>query len=975
MLNSIVLKPPVVGVASNALLGVRPYDVRSVATLSTIKQHAPVAPGRWICRYNEDYVLQADWHLVQLMPGDRVVFMDMPMDSDVIKGALYIGLAYLSYGASTWVSAAGYGAGWAAAAGIAVNVVGSMVINSLLPIQPRAGAGSAANAATVYSASLSGNVAKLDQPVWKICGRRKITPPFAAQPYFIFKPKPDPDATGDNTDQYYYALFAIGVGDHEYEYGMIGLTGIKHFSDVLVNNYLPPGTAPSVVRANVITSPDVSSIELNTRVYTSAFASCFPTRKVSLIGIDIVAPQGLGDAQNNSKSVAWQVEVRSIDDFGTPNGNWGVLGIENKSASTGTPQRWSFEYATPDAQRYEVRVLRTDDKDTSAGARHSIQWVGLRATLNVAAPLNPNVAHYEIVMRASLQLNQNTQTQFSMILIGKARTLDVSLTWGAYTATRNPAWWILELATNPIWGLNFPDATIDLQSFYDYSLLWDTRQDRCDYAFTESLDGWEAMQLLARTGRARVFRRNGILTIARDEWFSLPVTAFTPRNTVPGSMTLHENLPTRDMPDGVIIEYEDYRTWISTPFEVPCPGFSARDTSSIFYNVALPLMANPVRKKLDAVTGPTHAKREGIYEAWSLALRRTTVSCTTEMQGLLPAFMSPILWQPELVEYGQTGDVVTWDESSNVMTLSEPVSVGADATYLFIIRDDGSITAPVQVYAGPTAYDVVLPGAPDFDMVLDSAQRERPIFVLTTAKEEIVKVSSISDAGKDSSGAQLYTIAATLDDVRVHTADNFLLSLSPQDLPAYGEFVDSTTVAFHDHFVASDALFGPVRAELEMTSGGTAAVIGSSLTTAFNPIPQHNGDTPINFPGEWSNSIIESSLAAKFEVRFTYLGGIGSSPRDPGLTDQVPPNVGVELLDVWSSLGAGRNIGLRYDDAGHTRAITVIRVEIRDKTSHLVQAIGTVTLLANTGLASGGGGPPADGSDGDSGDSGDGEGA
>ena len=80
--------------------------------------------------------------------------------------------------------------------------------------------------------------------------------------------------------------------------------------------------------------------------------------------------------------------------------------------------------------------------------------------------------------------------------------------------------------------------------------------------------------------------------------------------------------------------------------------------------------------------------------------------------------------------YGTTGDVAFWDVGTLTMGLTEPPDWTQAPLFLTLIRDDGTTTEPVEVTAGAEPNEVVLPEAPDFDLVLDDGTRERPKYVL-----------------------------------------------------------------------------------------------------------------------------------------------------------------------------------------------------------------------------------------------------
>lgn len=919
---------PVMVVSHHPIEGLRPQDATAVAVGATLAEIAPATDKPLVCSVLgvPGYVPREQWGY-RVQPGDIVVWqIDPPQGRDGLRSALTIGLFALTL----WNPLE-----WGALAVAALSIGGNMAINALLPpTSPQQRNAGQAAPGNVYSTSLQGNQAALDQPIWKICGRCKITPPFAAEPYFEYR---DLDGNDLDNQQGYYALLAVGVGAHTLEAAFIGDTPVGHFTDVLVANYLAPGTQPAQALANVNTSSVVAGQVLKSGQYVGGFTACRPKRTCAAIGIDIIATRGLGKG-GSSLTVAWRVESRTIDDFGVATGPWVVLGTGSKTAATNTPQRWSQKFTLATAARVEVRVVRTDVQDTDTTALHEIAWGGLRAYLAQAAPLNANTAHYEVVLRASDQLSQLSQRNISLIVQAHARAYVVGTGWATAAYTRTPAWWLLDLASSAIWGLGLPDERIDLASFAAFAATNDARQDRFDHVFDNAMDAWSAMQLIARAGRARVFRRNGVLTIARDELATIGVTAFTPRNTVPGSMTVTEGLPQREQADAVTVEYLDNRTWQWTSIECPCPG------------VTTP--SNPVRKRLEGITGATHARREGLYEAANLAYRRRVAACTTEMQGVLPAYMSPVRWQPDLPLYGQSGDVCDWNVSTLTMGLSEPVVFGIDDLYITLIRDDGSLTTPAKVLPGPVDTSVVLPAAPDFALVLDSATRERPKYLLgTVTGDELVKVSAIRDGGTSDDGAQLYDMEAIVDDPRVHAADSAWL-------PGPGDVQDPVASG-------SDASGGGGGGGSGGGGGGSLVLVNLldhdfsiNTGTAFpgNPtvgfVLRNNGTaawsdngTTHELPNEWMQfGAVETSVASLYEVRLTQRSTSGNvdGTGNPGTGTFTGPAAG-----SWHSLGTTRNWALQYFyGASTSMAFMIFKIEIREAATGIVQATRTLSMQA-----------------------------
>lgn len=928
---------PVAGHALSPLQQLRPCDMAPVPLGVPISSLAPVVQGLLVCRVNGEWLARESWASLT-REGDVIEWHEVPQDRDLLRTALSIAaIAILGP----------YGFGLQGAALIAANLVAQIAINALLPPVGPEQVARPQQTGTAFSTSLAGNEARIDQPIWKICGQREINPPFAGQPYFEYRPRAgDSEADPDlDNDQYFFALFAVGVGNHDVV-AKIGNTPISRFADVVRATYLPPGTLPTEVLANVTSAVEVSSPQtLESGRYVGGYAACSPRRTCSAIGVDVSAVRGLG--KTGALTVTWRVEYREINDFGQVLGNWQTLANETRTAFTATPQRWSDRYELPTAARVEVRLVRTDVQDKDPAALHELAWIGLRAYLAEPALLNADTAHFEVVMRASSQLSQSASRDLRLIVQAYCRTLNPDLTWGAEVHTRNWVWWCLDLLTSNTWGMDKADERIDLQSFYDLAVQADARQDRFDYVFDSTMSGWDAAQLIARAGRSRVFRRNGVISIARDELADVPVTAFTPRNCQPG-ISISETLRQRRSPDGVIVEYQDYRTNDWTEIPCPIPGVELTD------------MAYPVIMRLEGIIGPKHAEREGRYEAARMLYRNRTASLTTEMQGMLPAYMSPVAVVPDQVGYAQSGDVVDFDTGSLIMELSEEPDWDAGELYITLIRDDGTLTNPIRVTPGPTSYDVTLDSAPGFTLYVDDGTRERPKFLLgpLEGSRELVKVLNISDGGLSDEGAQLFALVGLVDDERVHTADNDLLPgpgeiQDPVGLPDDSEGIDTggqlvvpRILDAESYAITDSTAYTPdLVASITFGPTGLLSFDGSA------PIVQHTyGGWPSSPTGQWNlYGEIEPTLAAEYEVRCTVLSA----------SDGDGPTSFSGTVGSWLSLDVSRTWTLtsEYNAPSAIRqALRILFFEIRDVATETVLDSGTIDLRCFFDAGLGGGG-------------------
>lgn len=819
------------------------------------------------------------WH-EPVEAGERIEWLlDPPADRESFRTVLQVAAVAAAFAA---------GQGYLSNAAASYFAIAAAAYNILIPPkQPDVGA----PAGDVFTASVGGNTARLDDPIARTYGIDKITPAFACLPYTEFL---DTDGDDIDNDAYFFGVYCVGIGAYNLLAEFFGKTPVAHYADVLEHRLLQPGEQPLRAKASVWTSQDIGNFELDPRASPGSYPACPAARTVGFIGVDVVADQGLGritdDGDARPITVEWAVQVRDIDDGGAPIGRFTTIANEARSLNTNTIQRWSGKYLISPPRRVEVRVIRTNDKfDNNANTRDSIQWTGLRGYAPAPAPLDPNATHYEIVLRASKNLSQINQTQLALIVQGRIRTWNpmdgwncASGDWDNYVADagRSPAWAIADALSDPVYGEGLPDERIDLQGLYDLDTLWRARQDRCDFTFSSTQDIWAAVQLLCRTGRARMFRRYGVRAFARDQLETLPVAMFTPRMCLAGSqMTAEEQLPDEQTAyDGIVAQFRNNAKWDTDLVECPCPGVSA--------------ITKPLYRQYPGVQGRTHALREGLYDAADMALRRRTVSLTTEMQAELAAFFDPVLWQPQLTGYGQAGDCVSWDAGTRTLETSEPIEFSSGVVQVWLRRDDGTVTEPITVTPGSDAYHVVLASVPDFDLICDEGTRERPQFIAGVA--ELVKVSSIEDAGRGENGAPYWKLTAVPDDDRVHTADN-------PYLPGPGEIQDPIKLPDDTPSGGSGDEIVVLRGQ-SFEDGGTVSGGGNAVGVELSNVGQAtlfaevNGN--ITLSRQWTGDPIDPTVGAQYEAMVSVHTANG--------VDLTPFYTG-DAFDTWVNLGTSRS--------------------------------------------------------------------
>jgi hypothetical protein len=760
-----------------------------------------------------------------------------------------------------------------------------------------------------YATGVQGNRARMYDVVPKWCGYCRMFPSYAAEPY------KELHADGE---EYLYVLLALSIDGVEIQKVQIEDTDLSYFSDVISSRYLPPGEQPQDVLANVLTSTEVGTQELLTGRVVGPFNICPAQFTVQRIGVVIAGPRGINVADSDGTigglEVSWRVDVAEVDQFGTRIENWQIVAIETETAASREVVRWDKIYNIDPPRRVMVRVTRLDVKSNNARYANELVWAGLRAYLNEPAPLNENVGHLEVVVRSSKQLTGITQNRIAVVGTGYAHELLPDGTQGDLIVSRNAADYLADLHTSDTWGEGLSIESLDVTTLVALKQKWSDRQDRCDFIFDTTIDANEAAQILAGTGRARAFRRNGVRTFWRDELVTLPRVAFTTRNTRPASMSETNEFPRDRTPDGVIVEYFDNRTWnFGRPIECPCPGVT--------------YMTDPVRIRLQGITGRIHATREGLFEAAKLAYRRSVVQCTQELQGMLPAIGTAARWQTEQTRW-VAGDVVEYDPATRLARLSEPVEWDTAQKSIVLVQNDGTPTAAIAVTPGNLTTEVILATDPGFDLSTDYGYRDRTQYLLGTPEQDdlLVKVAGIADGGLED-GAQLYDINAFVDDERCHTVDLHLLP-SPGEIQdpidgdeGAGEEVTIPVVNLTDQSIGQSSAPGvPNDTSLEFFANG---LLGGSYTGYASPIV---------WPNQWLvvAPVDPEVVSVLFEVRFTII-------EQQGLT------AGAEYADTWLPADQFYRFTVA---SGLDPAYATILIEIRDVAQQILQDSATYTFGA-----------------------------
>lgn len=692
----------------------------------------------------------------------------------------------------------------------AITMAGAAAINALLP---SAGQGREKSPSPTYSIAAQGNSARLGQPIPVQYGRLLCYPDFAAQPYTEFSGQEQYLYQLFCLGAGHFDLEAIRIEDTPIEAfaeveteivppgGQVTLFPTAVASAVEVSGQELPGmmedcgwsrvgSVVTVTRADhglatgacvdlefttggapagrytVASVPSTSTFTVACATGTSGLVNVRPViggvtgfvanaaeTVATHLAVDFVLPQGLYDRDDDGdlhwRQIDVMVEAQQVDDLGLAVGGWIVLENWIFSAKTINPVRESRRYTLAVPGRYRVRVWRRDRDHTGSDAAEQILWAGLRAYLTDDQDWGP-VTLVAMRMRATNNLSLASSRKIAMLATRKLPIWTGSA-WTAPQATRSIAWALADAARNSDYGAGLADHRIDLAGLLALDGIWAARGDCCDGRFDQASTWWDAIQAIARTGRARAYIQGGVLRAVRDGAATVPVALFGMRNIRAGSFSL-DLLPATDQTaDGVRFTYYDESTWAQQRVTGAVPGVTP---------------VRPADRNIWGIVQRTQVTREAAYEAACTQYRRRIGRFEAELDAFLPALGDLIAVQHDMPGWGVHAEAVAWDAGTRSLRLTEPVTAGA-GTVVALRRPDGSPTDPIAVTQGADDWTVILAEAPGFSPSTGQ-DRERTHVAIGTMETWAARAKVLDVRARDLHHAE---IEAVLDDPSVHTAE------------------------------------------------------------------------------------------------------------------------------------------------------------------------------------------------------------
>ena len=408
------------------------------------------------------------WHSLRPKPGVRVVIRVVPGKS-ALRSVLMIAVSVAAValggplGGMLASTLGGSAALWTAAVTLGINVLGSLLVNALVPPpEPREEKPS-------YAISGWRNRFEPDGAVPVVLGAMRYAPPFAASSWT--------EIVGDW--QYVRALFTFGYGPVQLSDLRLGDTPISEYDEIEIE--IRDGRA----------ADDLLTL-YHRQVFEENIGADLTRPKprddqgeiTSQDGVETPVVRTTGDdASGASIILAFPAGLVKMNDEGEPRSYSVRLRIERRLAGT-TPWQlvqmldirasqteaffrqhtWNF----PTRGRWEIRVTRMNTESTNSAVSDRVNWAALQ-TFRPEYPLNFDhpLSLVALRIKATHQLNGGLDN-FSALATGLC--LDYRHIYGDWIerATSNPAAIYRHVLQSPAFARAVPDAGIDIEQLEDW---------------------------------------------------------------------------------------------------------------------------------------------------------------------------------------------------------------------------------------------------------------------------------------------------------------------------------------------------------------------------------------------------------------------------------------------------------------------------------------------------------------------------
>ena len=428
-------------------------------------------------------------------------------------------------------------------------------------------------AQTTYTANISSNEARSQEPIPCHYGRLKFFPDLSASVY----------ADYSGIDQIFHAIYCLGLGTYDVEEFGVGLTpvwtaagGLRAGFTDFQWEFVPPGVDSVLFPTDVSSSVSVSGQQI-----PDAYGTFYPDGVgggVHLVGplgqtsgpnyigpfivnpsgtlatsvaVDLIWPGGCYNSNGNSASVEIICQYQYVDDSGTPLGSIATMFDKTYTFNNKTPVRLTESFTLPTPGRVQVKIGRYNGSSQGTNV-DTVGWGALKAFLQGPNAV-PLVTRFAVRIHADQQLSNYSSQQIYVIATRQLPVYNGSSF--STVATQNPVWAALDIWTNADYAAGQSINNVDLVTLYNYAVEADTRGDTFNYRFLQQTTVLNAIEIALKPMLSNPVYLFDKLSMIRDEQRTLPVLALTDFDIIRSSLSVSYTMQDQQTTDGVIVEY------------------------------------------------------------------------------------------------------------------------------------------------------------------------------------------------------------------------------------------------------------------------------------------------------------------------------------------------------------------------------------------------------------------------------------
>lgn len=365
-----------------------------------------------------------------------------------------------------------------------------------------------------------------------------------------------------------------------------------------------------------------------------------------------------------------------------------TYGFTTVSGKSRFPVRASFYTPALPQGYYKVRVKRNNAQSTDDKLQNEIHWE-LMGEIILDDVAYRNTALLGIKIRLSDQLQGVPNVTYVHDGVMTRYYDPVSDTW-KNGSTGNPAWAVLDMLTNMVYGARVPWSMIDIDAFVQWAAHCDAQSPKLEFncVLDQDMPFWDSLKYACRVGHAQITRVGTKFSVVVERKED-PVMMFSEANIVADTFNTSW-LPLVERANSVEVTYFDRED-----------GYKKKTLKVVSPTLTDLSLENVQPVTLLGVTSRTQALREGILQLNMNNYVTRTVSFDAHIEAIACTVGSVIYVKHVAQETAWSGRFAADSDASQDVLLDQYVTLQSGVTYSILFRN----AEPVEINIGLVGLD------------------------------------------------------------------------------------------------------------------------------------------------------------------------------------------------------------------------------------------------------------------------------